>query len=629
MKYGDNVPDCNDGSDENSTGESNCESSCFYTKWSEWSSCSTTCNMGSKTRTRSLHPAVDLNKIDCSRKNHYYEQKPCMETACPIDGGWSKWTEFSTNPSSCSKNSNSPFPTETSNRFCNNPATENNGKWCPGPHFRERIVTERDSNTDLRNKCDKILCDSSKNMIETENLPEKDCVALFQRVQPKTACGQLAISCTDLVEEKCVEGMTVGLNIQDWCQSKPRCMCAPGYLLQNSQCVKPSQCNCQMNSKSFNSNDPSIFGNNPFKTGCTECSCETTNKNNNIPKVTCQYHQDSNICQKIDCGFSNWSEWSVCSKKCRDLDRTHSNVEFQYRFRDSNNPPGRFGGRPCIGDIQEARSCNSSPDTPFCPSFWGTWSEWSSCSVTCGFGIKKRNRKCLGGNRQACSNYFYNGHEDIRSCGEGDNCPIDGTVCPQDTYYEVCPDVCPTCNCPDTNKNQNANNFGSGLILNKNNNQVCQSSCVCKDPNKKFHNNKCILKKLCPCFVTDSNGVQRSFNVGQYFNKFSCARCQCLGNGKYKCNYNQCTSIIGEWTSWSEWSSCSATCSSPEHVPQKRRFRDCQKSGIYQFMTEEEHKHFKNLPANCNSHRTYSYNQAGNAETEYRVGLLFLEAHNF
>ncbi|GFO14252.1 mesenchyme-specific cell surface glycoprotein-like, partial [Plakobranchus ocellatus] len=79
-----------------------------------------------------------------------------------------------------------------------------------------------------------------------------------------------------------------------------------------------------------------------------------------------------------------WSEWSVCSQTCGNGS--------QARSRSCDGP--FYGGANCTGPGLEERDCN----TPPCPidGEWGSWAEWSECTVTCGNGTQDRNRTCVG-----------------------------------------------------------------------------------------------------------------------------------------------------------------------------------------------------------------------------------------
>ena len=44
----------------------------------------------------------------------------------------------------------------------------------------------------------------------------------------------------------------------------------------------------------------------------------------------------------------------------------------------------------CDGDSEVTEQCN----TQQCPD-WSPWSEWTSCSLTCGGGSKSRQRDCV------------------------------------------------------------------------------------------------------------------------------------------------------------------------------------------------------------------------------------------
>jgi len=79
-----------------------------------------------------------------------------------------------------------------------------------------------------------------------------------------------------------------------------------------------------------------------------------------------------------------WSEYSSCNKTCG---RGH-----QSRSRSCDNPAPAHGGKDCFGKGEMTKDCSIWP----CPvnGTWGEWSKYGACSNTCDGGQKKRSRSC-------------------------------------------------------------------------------------------------------------------------------------------------------------------------------------------------------------------------------------------
>lgn len=60
-----------------------------------------------------------------------------------------------------------------------------------------------------------------------------------------------------------------------------------------------------------------------------------------------------NIFYPVDCGWSEWTSWSACSRTC--------DVGIRRRYRSGTNPPQAFGGLPCVGDRAELDTCSIYP----------------------------------------------------------------------------------------------------------------------------------------------------------------------------------------------------------------------------------------------------------------------------
>ena len=94
--------------------------------------------------------------------------------------------------------------------------------------------------------------------------------------------------------------------------------------------------------------------------------------------------------------WSEWSQFSTCPLACQDYTRNRTRT---------------CVGSGCTGVSIEYLSCgtNACPT----PSFWGSWGSWTDCSVTCSGGTRYRTRVCQNGND--CSGLYYEIDENCNS----------------------------------------------------------------------------------------------------------------------------------------------------------------------------------------------------------------------
>jgi len=150
---------------------------------------------------------------------------------------------------------------------------------------------------------------------------------------------------------------------------------------------------------------------NPYKTKQRHILKEATYNGYACTNYVLTASTDCNVhACPIHCELYDWSRWSECDTYC-DLGQKN-------RTREIKVAPS-YGGRPCQ-PLAEYALCENEPCQQKCEL--SVWSYWSGCSVSCGYGERKRHRALINYESDPA---YCPPVEKTEQCGDTDCCPVD------------------------------------------------------------------------------------------------------------------------------------------------------------------------------------------------------------
>lgn len=283
-------------------------------EWSDWTECDQTCGEGIQVRERSCNNPLPQNGgADCEELGSLTEQKSCNVRECPVNGGYSRWSEFS----ECTRSCDGGIQKRT--RTCTNPPPMHGGNVCEGPAE------------------------------ETQNCGTDPC-PVDGGFTDWSEYGQCTVTCgggTQIRERSCTNPAPQnGGNICNGLTEETR-KCATNSCPVDGEWTAWSsygQCSKQ----------------------CGQGTMERTRSCSNPSPVhggkSCAGNpKESKSCMIKQCpvngGWSSWSSYGSCSKTC--------NYGSKTRTRTCTNPSPKHNGANCPGLSRQTVNCNVGVRCPY------------------------------------------------------------------------------------------------------------------------------------------------------------------------------------------------------------------------------------------------------------------------
>lgn len=266
------------------------------------------------------------------------------------------------------------------------------------------------------------------------------------------------------------------------------------------------------------------------------------------------------------CGLSTWSpwsSWSECSVLCGEGVRQKRRKCFG--IGECKNAADNLQTEPCLGTCCDEKG-------------WGSWLDWSPCSVTCeGDGVRRRERAC--NSSPQCRSSCRGPSEQTETCEAHNRCPVHGGWSGWSDWSDC------SGTCIDSKKS----------VPLRERERVCRSPAPSNNtvppgdncPGEERQGEMCSELPNCPedgvwgvwsspgpCSVTCGEGIQLSIRScdsppPKYGGQF------CEGTSS---RTNICRSpcpVDGFWSGWSQWSKCSVSCIPEGRMPVRLRHRSC------------------------------------------------------
>ncbi|CAK9026820.1 Hemicentin-1 (Fibulin-6) (FIBL-6) [Durusdinium trenchii] len=378
---------------------------CEFQDWSAWQECPVTCAGGQQSRRREVEvPATNGGKDCVGNKT---ESKVCKETACPVDCDLDDWNAWSSCEPYCSGN------TTRQRRVKSSPS--HGGQAC-GAEEETKTCTNFFLNCRWHDwspwtSCS-VPCGGGKmhrSRDQTLAMPEgghANAASLLEEEPVKVFGFELKVNrrCDEVHQEQ--KGLTLA-KAKKQCQEDESCA---GLYDPGCDGQKVHVCTVDFHMQPENA------------------SCSYTKKEIGGGAVCEGDGFESKDCNTqpcpVDCSYGDWTNWTSCEPFC--LGR-------QTRSREVLAEAAN-GGQACAKeDLQEENACmNECRDCQ-----WEEWTEWDTCTVSCGGGTQQHRRGIqvtMAGGGTNCT-----GPSSEEQPCNGERCPVDCVLLDWTEWTECAP----------------------------------------------------------------------------------------------------------------------------------------------------------------------------------------------
>eukprot|EP01004_Peranema_trichophorum_P007321 NODE_60_length_4100_cov_55.328640_g50_i0.p1 GENE.NODE_60_length_4100_cov_55.328640_g50_i0~~NODE_60_length_4100_cov_55.328640_g50_i0.p1 ORF type:complete len:1365 (-),score=567.13 NODE_60_length_4100_cov_55.328640_g50_i0:5-3496(-) len=391
---------------------SSCSVDCVMGDWSSWSECDATCGGGKQSRTRTvLVQPVGEGRV-CGNT---FESANCNTNPCPVNCELTEWASWSKCDQSCGggksqrtrgvevepANGGDACPSTQQTNVCNtNPCpidctVSSWGVWSScsvscggGSRTRTRVVSVQAQNGGA--SCPSTSATESCNT----NACPVDCV--LSEWKSWEAC---SATCGGGIQRR-----TRGV-ISPATDGGAEC----GATEETSACnTKPCPADCVVSDwGSWSACDRSCAGGSQTRT--RQVTSQPQYEGKECPN-TQEVQRCNDIPCPVDCVLGEFTEWSVCDKTCG------GGSSFRTR---AVTTEAMFSGKAC-DETAQTRTCNTNSCPVDC--VMSAWSEWSTCTKSCGSGLTQRTREITtqpNFGAKACDATV-----EVNSCNTNE-CPVD------------------------------------------------------------------------------------------------------------------------------------------------------------------------------------------------------------